>query len=683
MDQDRIVWMQDDWWPPGMKRKRCSVLAFDTETTGLYLQNGSTTFAIGCYDGESFRSSVVFIEPTTRMRLSPLAVKSIRSEFDKHDFLIAHNANFDIKALCEAGVYDWSDPTDPAFWRRIVDTTFLSHMYCSVDQRSLDSLTQKYLNRGYPEDDELVAVVKKCRTLVRKIRKDWIIADERFKPVHAPFLPCSSSNDWVRMDFWLPMAVCAGIPANMRPDLPDDVLTRVMLRYLKADCINTYDLFKFFLAENYARYEDKIDEVSEINNQVRHVVWKMETEGLWVRSKELDNAIAACESQISTLDHITRELSGIDHITDAKLRVLLFTQWGLDTVKQTKKGGDSVDAGVLLKLHNDAVPGSPAHRFLCCLLSKRKYEKKLASLLSYKNSRSTSGYVHPSFNTVGTATTRFSSNNPNAQNITKAGNPYEEDAPDIAEWLQKSPSMRSVFGPPPGKWWISADYSQLQLRIFAVITQEQDMIDAFDRGWDAHDFVARRIFAVQENEKPTKAQRRVAKNVNFGFIFGASPRKIEATAGIDGLWNTVLALFPNAHAFIQATKEDIRQTGHVETIGGYKLEIRDMFNIWSGRYEKAAHAGVNYLVQGAEGVIVKRAMALCDEYLRNEFPYGRIVLQVHDELVFEMPAKFPKKHAYALADCMMAAAKHYGIVAPVDPELILGGWDKSVQIIPF
>lgn len=659
------------------------MLAFDTETTGLYLQNGSTTFAIGGYDGKSFRSAVVFVEPTTRMRLSEFNTTALRDVFDKEDFLIAHNAGFDIKALCEAGVYNWQDPADASFWRRIVDTTFLAHLYCSVDQRSLDFLTQKHLGRGYPEDDELIATVKKCRTFVRKHRKDWIIADEKFQDSHAPFRPCGSATDWVRMDFWLPMAVCAGIPANLRPDLPDDLLTRVMLRYLKADCINTYDLFHFFMGELYERHRDEIDSILEINNQVRHVVWKMETLGVHVRNGELNNAIAACESQINTLDNNCRELSGIDHITDAKLRELLFQQWGLEPIKATKKGGQSVDAETILKLHNDALPGSKPHKFLCYLLSKRKYEKKLASLLSYSNSRSVSGYIHPSFNTVGTATTRFSSSNPNAQNIIKAGNPYEEDAPDIAEWLQKSPSIRSVFGPPPGKWWVSADYSQLQLRIFAALTQEQDMIDAFERGWDAHDYVARRIFGVPDSDKPTKAQRRIAKNVNFGFIFGASPKKIEQTAGIKGLWSTVLQLFPNAHDFIEATKSTISQSGSVETIGGYRLEIRDMFNIWSGRYEKAAHAGVNYLVQGAEGVIVKRAMFLCDEYFRTEFPEGRIVLQVHDELVFEMPARFPKRHAFALCDCMMKAAAEYRIVAPVEPELITTRWDKSVPIRPL
>jgi DNA polymerase-1 len=230
---------------------------------------------------------------------------------------------------------------------------------------------------------------------------------------------------------------------------------------------------------------------------------------------------------------------------------------------------------------------------------------------------------------------------------------------------------------------VSADYSQLQLRIFAHITEEQEMIDAFVHGWDAHDFVARKIFNVPDSEKPTKSQRRIAKNVNFGFIFGASPKKIEKTAGIPGLWDTVLELFPNAHAFIEETKDLINHTGIVNTMGDYPLQLKMQTNQWSGAVEPAAHAGVNYIVQGSEGVIVKRAMRLCDDYLSSEFPEGRIVLQIHDELVFEMPKRFPKKHAFELAKCMEQAASELGLHAPVEPELIVSRWDKSVPIIPF
>lgn len=659
------------------------MLACDTETTGLFLQNGCTTFSIGIYDGTVFKSSTVGIDPVTRRRTKEHP-KSLRNAFDNADIISFHNAHFDIRALCEAGIYDWQEPNEASFWKRIVDTTILAHLHCSTDELALDVLTQKYLGKGYPEDKELINVVNKCRRLVEtKALKDicgnWDIA--RRKGKHPTFKMYGSSGKWNRSDFWLPAAVLELVPQSRRPKLPDSVLKNVMLRYLKADCVNTFELAEMYFHELLARHAEQTTELLEINKQVEHITWKMETVGLWVNIPELKESIDACERFIQLLTAETSKLSGIDHITDHNLREYLFGKLKLEPVsKSAKTGTPSVDAKTILALHEDAEVGSPVHRFLGAYLSKKKYEKKLTSLQSYYHARSSSGFIHPSFNIVGTKTTRFSSNNPNAQNITKAGNPYEDDAPDIAKWLQASPSMRSVFGPPPGKWWITCDYSQLQLRIFAHVTNEQEMIDAFNRGWDAHDFVARKIFNVPDSQSPTKAQRRVAKNVNFGFVFGASPKKIEATAGIAGLWDTVTTLFPNAHAFIEQTKELINEQGYVLTLGNYPLELKEHVNKWTGRIEKAAHAGVNYIVQGAEGVIVKRAMRLCDDYLLSEYPEGRIALQVHDEVDFEVPVRVPKKHVRNLVSLMEQAASYYGIHAPVEANLITHRWDKETKI---
>jgi DNA polymerase-1 len=166
----------------------------------------------------------------------------------------------------------------------------------------------------------------------------------------------------------------------------------------------------------------------------------------------------------------------------------------------------------------------------------------------------------------------------------------------------------------------------------------------------------------------------------FGVLFGASERKIDATAGQPGMYKLLLSLFPSAHAFIEETKLSINQIGYVETLGGYPLELKSHVNKWTGREEKAAHAGVNYIIQGAEGVIVKHAMKLCDDYLISEYPQGRIALQVHDELIFEFPCNPPKKHVFALTNLMESAAEKYGIIAPVEADVCFGPWDKPVKV---
>lgn len=664
------------------------MLAFDTETTGLFLRNGSTTFSIGVYDGETFKHNTTAIVPTTRMRSWEFKRDKLRPVFDAAELLVAHNAQFDVRALCEAGVYDWEEPTSAVFWERIVDTQHLAHVASSIDSMALDNLTAKYLGREYPEDEQLVKVVNKCRTLVRKHYKDWIIAEARQSSRHKPFLGCGRGTNWTRMDFWLPAAVLRGVPASLRPELPDDLLSRVCSNYLKADCVNTYDLASHLFAELTAKYSN-IEELLAINREVQHIVFKMYVEGLHVRKAQLLYAADVCAANTERLMQNVHKVSSLEKITDATVRELLFEKWNLKPIAKTPGGQPKVDAATLLHLHCAAADKVGKHtspqnesvfRFTGDFLACKKYAKKRTSLLSYLHNCGANGNINIDLNPTGTSTTRFSSSNPGVQNIAKAGNPYEDDAEYIADRLAESPSVRSVFGPPEGKWWIAADYSQLQLRIFAHVTQEQEMIDAFAAGWDAHDFVARKIFNTPEGEKPTKAQRRIAKNVNFGFIFGASPKKIEKTAGIPGLWDTVLALFPNAHSFIEETKQQINRDGIVRTMGDYPLTLKLQVNKWNGNIEPAAHAGVNYIVQGSEGVIVKRAMRLCDDYLSSEFPEGRIVLQVHDELVFEMPARFPKRHAFALANCMEQAAKDYGLHAPVEPELIVRQWDKSVPI---
>jgi DNA polymerase I-like protein with 3'-5' exonuclease and polymerase domains len=689
------------------------MLVIDTETTGLHLRAGwSTVFAIGMFDGSTYRAEELPVDPVTRKRVGEFS-QNIKVVVSAANMLVFHNAMFDVKALCEAGILDWEEPNCPEFWDKVLDTMHLAHLFNNIDRQGLDALVLKYFGNKYGEERELIDTVNACRRHIRKHNKSlpenrqWSIAE--YQSGHPGMRGCGKSTEFARLDYWLPRAVLRSIPASARPKLPDTLLSGVLAKYLKADVTNTHNLARFLMAgvqdDTQARMmehdphmltsqpSEKVMECLNVNRQIMPVMWGIENTGVWVHKAKLQGAIESCERLIEQLTESCKEISGLEEFNDADLRWLFYDNWNMSQVKVTKKKQEpSVDAETLVRLHDEAQPGSPEYKFLAQFLSLRKYTKKLEYLTSYSENRTDSGVIYPSFKVTGTKTTRMSGNNPNLQQVQKAGNPYEDDHPEIAKWLKHSPSMRSVFGPPPGYWWLDCDYSQLQLRIFAVVTNEQEMIDAFRRGWDAHDFTARRIFGISDSDSPSKAQRRIAKNVNFGFIFGASPKKIEQTAGVPGLWGTVLKLFPNAHAFIEKTKREIAETGIVYTAGrsgtegtgptgsGYPLHLDIAFNQWSGRDEFKGHAGVNYIVQGTEGVIVKRAMRYCYDYLLQNYPAGRVALQCHDELVFEMPVKFPKKHVWGLVDCMERAALDYGVEAPVDPELVINGWNKSVKI---
>lgn len=664
------------------------MFSVDTETTGLYFQHGCQTFAIGVYNGEQFAMAHRGINPLTRQRYVKFSdeTKELVREAFNSDLVCMHNSQFDIKALVEAGVFHPEEPTTPEFWSRIVDTTILSHLHHNTDDRSLKTLTPQYLDRPYDSEADLNTLVNKCRIFVRSRRPNWILANEK-----APQLkPSGSSPKWWKSDMWLPYEVSVEFSEKELKEygINRDECAASVEQYLRDDCVNTYDLAQCLMQSVIEDYDQDVIKYLAVNNQILHVIYKMELRGTHVHKRELDQAIATCESWIAKLTKETEELSGVENITDTKLRKILFEDMGFEPIKQTKPsekhpdGQDSVDADTLIKLRRGDYKNAKASKFLTCIMALKKYDKKLGYLMTYRDSE-INNHVYTSYNIVGTDTLRMSAKNPALQTVSKATNPFEDEFDDIKELLDQSPPLRSVFGPDEGRWWLSNDYSQLQLRIFAVVTQEEDMIEAFRRGWDAHDYTARKIFGLRDNETPSKGQRRIAKNVNFGFIFGASPKKIELTSGMVGLWDTVCAMFPNAHDFIQYQKELLKSGNPVRTLGGYPLDVPMREVKWKAEQEKAAHAAVCYIVQGSEGEIVKRAMRLTDDYLTSEYPEGRLVLQVHDEIDFDMPAKFPKRHGGMLKKLMEDAALEYGVVAPVECELITRRWNegKAVKLV--
>ena len=230
-------------------------------------------------------------------------------------------------------------------------------------------------------------------------------------------------------------------------------------------------------------------------------------------------------------------------------------------------------------------------------------------------------------------------------------------------------------------------------------------MQAFVEDKDFHNHMASLIFSSSE---PSKAQRRIAKNVNFGFIFGASERKIDSTANEHGFYNELMSMFPNAHQFIQETRNKISASGVVHTLNGYPLHVPLRENPWSpGDYTYAAHVGVNYIVQGTEGHIVKIAMANCHSYLHGHpYPFPsprlpssteevggltgcRVVMQVHDELNFLIPCPDVRSDelppdvmliASDLKRIMEDAAIQCTVPADVDCELIKHNWASPIKL---
>lgn len=286
------------------------------------------------------------------------------------------------------------------------------------------------------------------------------------------------------------------------------------------------------------------------------------------------------------------------------------------------------------------------------------------------------GRLYPSLNPYGTRSTRYSGSNPNGQNISKGGKGKKG-----LEWLKtKQFSLRSVFGPAPGREWWRFDYHQIQLVIFAILCGDEQMVQAAHDGKDFHTFMACKIFDYTEEEfaeLPKSRQsycRDIAKTVNFAFIFGAQEEKLNRTANMSGLYAILQNVFPAAVEFLERTEWEVRRQGRVYTPGGYRLYIP----------EDKAYSGVNYKVQGAEGEIVKRAQYGVAAYLEQagfQSPLDfYMTLYVHDELVFDSKAGFGISQAGSIVSIMNDAALSFGMPAQAECELCADNWADSVKI---
>ena len=283
---------------------------------------------------------------------------------------------------------------------------------------------------------------------------------------------------------------------------------------------------------------------------------------------------------------------------------------------------------------------------------------------NYRDLLDSYSLLHPSYLQVGTAWTRYACTEPNGQNISK----------------KAVLPLRKMFGPPPGYIWLAIDYSQLELRIYAYASNDRGLIKAFEDGFDFHTFSAMEMYGIPADQI-TSEQRRAAKAVNFGIIFGSGPRKVDLSSGRPGTYATYMAKFPNAKAYIASVSALVESTGYVTTLDGYRLYVPP----------DKPYAGVNGIVQGTAGSIMKRAMiALHTKQLvdwappSGSFPYGgsSIVANIHDELIIQLPLSYPwRAIGKRIMEEMEEAGKQLGVITPVDCKVIRTNWAAGEKFI--
>ena len=357
---------------------------------------------------------------------------------------------------------------------------------------------------------------------------------------------------------------------------------------------------------------------------VAEVLFRIERNGVLIDAATLARQSDELGRKIMALEAEAQQLAGqpFNLNSPKQLAEILFNQQGLPVVKKTPSGGPSTDEEVLEKLAEDyPLPKKILeHRSLAKL--KNTYTDKLPKMIN-----PATGRVHTSFAQAVAVTGRLASSDPNLQNI-----PIR-----TAEGRR----IRSAFVAPAAHRIVSADYSQIELRIMAHLSDDPRLLEAFARGEDVHRATAGEIFGVTPIEVSSE-QRRAAKVINFGLIYGMSAFGLAKQIGVDrgaaaAYMDRYFARYPGVARYMEETRAVARDKGYVETVFGRRLWLPEIRSSNAGRRQGAERAAINAPMQGTAADLIKRAMLAVQDWLDREQLQTLLVLQVHDELVLEVP----------------------------------------------
>ena len=359
---------------------------------------------------------------------------------------------------------------------------------------------------------------------------------------------------------------------------------------------------------------------------VAQVLFEMERNGVQIDRAELARQSEELGAELMKLEQEAYAAAGqpFNLNSPKQLQEILFDKMGIPTkgLKKTAKGGISTNEAVLEQL----APDYPLPKIILQNRSlaklKSTYTDKLPEMISPKDGR-----VHTTYAQAVAITGRLASNNPNLQNI-----PIR-----TAEGRR----VRRAFTAPQGSVIVSADYSQIELRIMAHLSGDKTLITAFQNGEDVHRRTAAEVFGTApENVSPE--QRRYAKTINFGLIYGMGQYGLAKSLGIDNLSaktfiDRYFARYPGVAEYMQRTKEQAAAQGFVETLFGRRLYLPDIRNKNANARAGAERAAINAPMQGTASDLIKRAMIDVSRWLVSDDLKSKLIMQVHDELVLEVP----------------------------------------------
>jgi len=402
----------------------------------------------------------------------------------------------------------------------------------------------------------------------------------------------------------------------------------------------------------------------EVEMPLVPVLSRMERGGVRIDCKMLEGQSRELNERLKVLEQAAYTLAGrhFNLSSPKQIGAIFFDELNLPVISKTPKGAPSTAESVLQELAERGFE-LPAlileHRGLAKL--KSTYTETLPRMVDPGTGR-----VHTSYHQAVAATGRLSSSDPNLQNI-----PVRS-----AEGRR----IRQAFVAEPGFRMLAADYSQIELRIMAHLSGDAGLLQAFASGQDVHSATAAEVFGVDSLEQVSTEQRRSAKAINFGLIYGMSAFGLARQLGIErsaaqAYVDLYFERYPGVREFMDRTRAEAHEKGFVETVFGRRLYLPEI-NARNGQRRAAAErTAINAPMQGTASDIIKRAMLVVDRWIQSESPPLRMIMQVHDELVFEAEEAFVGQARERIVDIMQGAAT---LRVPLLVDVGIGdNWDEA------
>ena len=416
------------------------------------------------------------------------------------------------------------------------------------------------------------------------------------------------------------------------------------------------------LAPKLAEHQALVDLYQNIEIPILSVLSRMERNGVLIDSDMLAQQSMELANHIMAIEQQAHELAGqsFNIASPKQIQHILYDQLQIPVLKKTPKGQPSTAESVLQELAEEfPLPGLILkHRSMSKL--KSTYTDSLPLQVSAKTGR-----VHTSYHQAVAATGRLSSSNPNLQNI-----PVRST---------EGRRIRQAFIAPEGYKILAADYSQIELRIMAHLSGDKGLLDAFSKGEDIHKATAAEVFGVSL-EQVTADLRRSAKAINFGLIYGMSAFGLAKQLGLgrsqaQEYIDLYFSRYPGVKQYMDDTRELAKDQGYVETLWGRRLYLPEIRSKNAARRQYAERTAINAPMQGSAADIIKLAMIAAGAWLQDEQTDAKMIMQVHDELVFEIADK--KVDAYsAMIRTLMSEAAELDVPLLVDIGVGIN-WDEA------